>query len=236
MGIFGKKKETETSEEDIKKLLDALKKKRVEGKKEEKKKGSIIKEEYPIHPHEGKLERPVKLDEYDPVKRMGKFQKLKHKIKGLFHSGSGLLINMELVVGDHLSFIVWEKDGGFKFHGGKFLFDHESKYYNVSAKMWCYDYHEKFSLPIKRRFPYREFRDTVKNEAPNMELATNPDSLEEFINAKIIEGIMKGAGLEAFLRRLFFISLINLIILIGFVIMFAAKTGMFDKVKIPGLG
>ena len=68
---------------------------------------------------------------------------------------------MELTNGFHRTFSVKEKEEGFIFKGKKYLFDDESKYYNIDAKLYAFDYHEGLVLPIRRKIPTTEIKKTI---------------------------------------------------------------------------
>lgn len=140
-------------------------------------------------------------------------------------------INMELVNGFHISMLAVEKEGGFTYRKKQFIFDGDSKYYNMSSKLWCYDFHESFSLPIKRILPVVDIRKTVEAAGVSeVEYATNPSTLGQFVTAKIAEGIMKGQALDEAIRRLLWITIVGAGASIILLLLFAQKTGMFDQV------
>jgi len=141
------------------------------------------------------------------------------------------LINMELTNGFHKLFLVTEKEEGFRYRGKKYLFDTESKYYIIDTKMWAYDYHEKFSLPIKRIIPVTEIRKTLEaSSLTEIEYATNPSTLERFAVSKIAEGIMRGAELDQVFRFLKIMVIIILVVTIIHLVLFAQKSGILDQV------
>lgn len=231
-----KQPEPETIEEALARLGFSPDKRKVIPKSVIVQKRDDLPKPKPQHPFKQELDRPERLKEYDPKRDLGRIEKIKYNIKERYNPSKHIMINMEFINGFHGSFTVIETDGGFVYRGQQYIFDHVSKYYSVTAKLWCYDFHEAFSLPIQRSIPFKEFRGKVIEQYPNIELAVNPKTLHEFIMAKIAEGIMRGAGFEAFLRRLFLVALITLIVTVVFMLMFMFKTGMFSSIKIPGLG
>lgn len=148
------------------------------------------------------------------------------------HPASTALVNMELLNGFHKLFLVKEKDGGFKYKGKKYLFDNEAKYYLIDSKLWAYDYHETFSLPIKRVLPVTKIRKTMEATGiSEVEYATNPKTLEQFAVSKIAEGIMRGAELDAVFKFLKLMIIIILVVVVIHFLLYAQKSGIFDQVS-----
>ena len=158
------------------------------------------------------------------------------KVKDKYFTHKVVVINMELLNGFHKSFVVMESDGGFKFGKGKYLLDNESKYYNTSIKMWCYDFHQAFALPIKRSIPVTDIKKAVDfSGLTEVESATNPRTLENFVKSKIAEGLFKGGKLDEWVRQIKLMSLIILIGVIVHLLLFMQKTGMLQQLteKLP---
>lgn len=163
-------------------------------------------------------------------------QKLAHWWKERRNPHRTLMVNMELINGFHRSFIIVEREGGFQYRGGKYLFDSDSKYYNNDAKLWCYDYHEMFALPIKRIIPVTHVQAIVESiPSSEVEYSTNPKTLERFITAKIAEGIMKGQAIDEWMKQIRVMILIALVAAIIHLILFMQKTGMLQQLsgKLP---
>lgn len=145
-----------------------------------------------------------------------------------------IIVNMELNNGFRKMFMVVEKNQGFRYKGGSYVFDNESKYYLVDAKMWCYDFHESFTMPIKRHIPVAEIRKLIENtNITEVENSTNPATLDRFLKAKIAEGIMKGQQLDIVLKQLKLIGIITMVTTVLLTILFVFKTGMLESVKLP---
>jgi hypothetical protein len=202
-----KVQESKEKEQDAKELQKKLKK-----QKKEESPPEIL-----SHPHYHNLnQRPERLKEYSIWQSGSRIKRFFRKRKYGLNSDRAILINMELNIGDHISFIAYEQDGGFVYKKKRYLFDYQTMYYNMSHKLWCYDYHENFCLPIKRQVPTRELRGEIAENAGDdmtegyaqVEYLTNPKTLYEYSIAKLAEGILRGAALEQWLKRIFFISII----------------------------
>ncbi len=176
---------------------------------------------------------------YNPITASSKFKwkYWKYKIMDKYWPHKTVLVNMELINGFHKLFLVKESDSGFKYDDKKYIFDSDSKYYIIDAKLWCYDFHESIDLPIKRIIPVTEIKRALEHsQLTEVEYATNPATLERFIVARIAEGIMKGQQLDEALRRLLLVCIIAAISSTVMLILFVVKSGMLKQIKIPGMG
>lgn len=140
-------------------------------------------------------------------------------------------INMELLNGSHITFMVLQKPDGFKYKGRRYLFDNDSKYYNASCKEYFFDYHESYTLPVKRHIPMTNIIKTLKSVNLNqIEYSSNPSTLERFITSKIAEGIMRGQQLDEFLKKVFVVLIICAFASLLHLILFMHKTGMLNQI------
>lgn len=145
-----------------------------------------------------------------------------------------ILINMELSNGFHKLFMVVERNQGFKYKSKSYVFDDESKYYVMDAKLWCYDFHENFTIPIKRIIPIAAIKKVMESgNITEVENSTNPATLDRFLKAKIAEGIMKGQQLDIVLKQLKLLGIIIMLTVIIHLILFLFKTGMLESIKVP---
>lgn len=147
-----------------------------------------------------------------------------------------ILINMELNNGFHKTFLVKEKENGFIFNKKQFVLDSDQKYYNIDARMWGYDFHENYVLPVKRKIPVKDIRDTMKSvDMAEIEYSTNPSTLEKFISSEIAKQVLKSAQLDEWLRKMFTMILFTLISAVGTLIYLLYSTGAFENLQ-GGLG
>lgn len=151
-----------------------------------------------------------------------------------FRPQKTVLVNIELLNGFHISLVVKEKEDGFRYKGKMYVFDNELKYYNISAKLWAYDFHENFSMPIKRKLPLDNIKKALEtSEISEIEYMSNPTVLERFVTSKIAEGILKGQELDAWLRQVRLLVIIILLAVIIHLFLFMQKTGMLKQIKVP---
>ena len=153
-----------------------------------------------------------------------------------FNPETTALISMELMNGFHRLFVVKEKDEGFQYRGKKYLFDNEAKYYIIDSKLWCYDFHENFTLPIKRKIPLTHIKKSLEHSnISEVEYATNPATLERFTISKIAEGIMKGQAIDEFMKQIRLLLIIAMVTAVIHLALFMFKSGMLQSIKIPGV-
>lgn len=174
--------------------------------------------------------------DFNPVKARKKTNILYWKDQFIykFLPHRAVLVTIELLNGSHKQFIVREKEGSFKYKGKMFIFDNDAKYYNIDARLWAFDYHENFCLPIKRKIPVDEIRNTIAHsQISEIEYATNPSTLEKFVTSKIAEGILKGVQLDAFMKQIRIILIITMIATIIHLVLFMQKTGMLSNIHMP---
>jgi len=153
-----------------------------------------------------------------------------------FHGSKVVLINMELTNGFHRLFLVKEKDEGFVFRGKKYIFDDDSKYYNIDTKLYVFDYHEQITLPFKRKFPVTNVKKTIEStEGIDTEYAINPATLQRFMTAKIAEGVMRGTQLDEFMKKLQMFLIVTMIATLTHLIIFLYASGILQNLKIPGI-
>jgi hypothetical protein len=154
------------------------------------------------------------------------------------HASSTVLIHFELKNGFHRQFLAKEDTkGGFRYKDNMYIFDQSLKYYDIDAALWCYDFHEDFSLPIKRSVPIEELKKYIyTSKVTDIEYATNPKLLEKFVDSKIIEAIMRGAQLDEWMKQMRVLIIITLFVSSLMLILFVWKSGMLSQVKLPGFG
>ena len=147
-----------------------------------------------------------------------------------------MLINMELANGDHTHFVTFIDDGKFEYHQKMYIVDDSIKYYNISSKMWCADYHEDISFPIRRKIDSEKLKKAMTaTGVSDIDMAFNPTTLKLFIESQVIQKVIKGADLDKvmeFIKRMLIIILIVVLILLG---LFVQASGMLKNIHLPGM-
>lgn len=151
-----------------------------------------------------------------------------------YQPGKVVLIHMELTNGFHKLFTIKEKDDGFIFRGKKYIFDDDSKYYNLDTKLYTFDYHEQIALPFKRKIPVNEIKKTMEStEGIDIEYAINPSTLQRFMTAKIAEGVMKGTQLDEFMKKLQMFLIVTMVASVVHLALFLYASGILQNIKVP---
>lgn len=142
-----------------------------------------------------------------------------------------ILVNMELFNGDFRTFYVPIEEEKFDFEDKTYCIDTDFLYYNYDAKVFMCDYHQGFSIPIRRRIPLKKIKDTLNAIGDDeVEFATNPSTLKKFLQSKIIEMILKGAELDRWMRMMFWISVFILIIVAIILIIDVQHSGILQNI------
>ena len=167
---------------------------------------------------------------YNPVQGFAKFK------DGLF-PGDSYLINMECRNGNFTLLNISTPDDFFEYELGIYILDDDAKYYMQSAKMWCLDYHQDFALPIKRKIHVNKILKDIKDTSViDVEKATNPGLIKNFIDKQVIQQAIKGAGkLQEELNLLKILIIIVLIVSVIALIVLLKGSGMLNNIHIPGM-
>ena len=158
------------------------------------------------------------------------------KIKDRLFPNKTFLVHMELRNGMHTQFVIMLKGNCFNYMDGIYVIDDKFKYYDVSSKLYCLDYHQDFSLPIKRKVDLNALRNAIQKEGiTDVDTAINPVTLKNFIESAVIQKVMKGEEMDQIFR---FLKLMTTLIFIGVVIILIVllkTTGILESMNIPFL-
>ena len=156
------------------------------------------------------------------------------KVKDRIWPERTFLIRMEMRSGDHTEFKKTIKESFFKYLGGTYLVDESLKYYVISSKCYALDYHQDCCLPIKRRIDVKKIKETI-NMSGSLECgaSTNPSTLDQFVESKIAEGVMKAQAVDEFLKGIKIMIIIILILGVIHFLLFIKASGMFSNIKMP---
>ena len=146
-----------------------------------------------------------------------------------------VLINIEFLNGDFGSLFVVAQNDGFRIGKGLYLFDDSLKYYNFTLKIWCYDFHEGFTLPIRRKFDIKSLNDAISQQEYEIELSTNPTTLQVFEESQMAKWMMKAQELLEQLKTFKMWMLITMVICILTFIIVLKGSGMLNNIHIPFL-
>lgn len=142
------------------------------------------------------------------------------------------LISMELKNGLHREFLVKEHEkGGFVWNKKRYVFDIQNRYYNIDSNLWCYDYHEDFTLPLKRQIPVNDIKKAIEASRgiTEVEYSFNPSVLDRFIMSEIAQAIIRGASLGALFKLLVILVVIVMFIVAGDLILAVYSSGIIES-------
>ncbi len=157
-------------------------------------------------------------------------------LKSLLVKSPYYLINMQMRNGMHRSFVISTRQNEFKFQKGTYIIDTEARYYSIDNKRFCLDYHQDISLPLHRNLDVHKIKKKLQDdEEYEVETAINPFILQEFMVAKVAEGVMKGQAIDDYLRKMRMMVMITMISSICVLLLQLVGGGMLSGLNIPGL-
>lgn len=171
-----------------------------------------------------------KRDSPNIFKKIGYFSKFKDK----FFPENSYLICMELRNGFHTNFLINTSENTFKYKGCLYIIDPDIKYFNTLVKLWCLDFHQDFCLPIHRAIPLIDIKKAVTNHdsVQNMEYATNPKTLEQFVTSEIAKGVMQGQAIDSFLKTMKILIWVILIVVCVHMFIYFNQAGVLKMINI----
>lgn len=146
-------------------------------------------------------------------KKIIKNRSMKDKVIDRINYSNKILINMELISGNHRIFFVYPHSNGFKYYKRRYIIDQDSMYYVDSEGCYGLDYHQSLSLPIKRSINVKSIKDAVVERVKdeNIEMSLNPDLLEGFMMSEVIRQLIRSLDVEESFKMLKFAVFMNLI-------------------------
>ena len=158
----------------------------------------------------------------------GLLSKYRRKFKG----AQVILANMELLNGHHTTILaVVDDKGKFKYRGGTYIVDDTLKYYHLGYKDYLLDYHQGFTMPIKRKIPLNDINETVQQtKIGGVQFATNPSTLKTFLVNNVVQSAIQGASITDFFRQvrlLVILAAVSSVIHLG---LWMYQSGMFSGV------
>lgn len=147
-----------------------------------------------------------------------------------------IIINMELNNGYHVRFIVDGNKEYFLYKNGLYHLDSNLKYWCSTTKKFELDYHQNFSSPLKREWDIDDIINSMKeiSEQTGDDFtisATNPRNLKNFIDSKVIEGILRGQQIQEFIKKWNVAFMIIILVVVIHFVLFLSETGMLNGLK-----
>lgn len=154
-------------------------------------------------------------------------------IKAWFYPSKIFLIHMELSNGFHVQFVTPVSKGSFKYQGAEYIIDDSFKYYDMAAKLWCLDYHQELSIPIKRQISIKNIKKAIEIKGiTDVDTAINPITLRQFIESEVIQKVMAGAEMDKALKTMRIMIIITLISSLISTLILIKTTGMLDNLHL----
>lgn len=187
-----------------------------------------------VIPEEPKKEENV-VKSFDPVrsrKSWFSYNKWRDFFIVLFHKPSLVMANIELLNGRHRTLMVKGNANSFKFQGKEYVFDDEAKYYVSDCNLWAFDYHESFSLPIKRRIEVNDVVNAMDSLDDVVVNSTNPSTLRRFVISEVAKGVMQGAQIHDKIRMIVVLIVIGIVVGVIHLLLYAQKIGVFAQLGV----
>jgi len=160
----------------------------------------------------------------NPFAKTGKW--IAEIIKQKKHKQKIFMILMQNRNGKYSQFTIATAAQTFTYHKGTYYIDPDMVRENVFAKMNMLFYHQDCCIPFKIDFNIGELRSKLQESNSDVEKAINPITLKSFINAQVIEKVLKGAEMSNELKMIKMIVIINTIAIVGLGLMIAKMGGM----------
>ncbi|GAG81208.1 unnamed protein product [marine sediment metagenome] len=146
---------------------------------------------------------------------------------------------MRLRNGDRRQLIITSKDGTFKFEGGLYVLDDSVAEYDQTAARYAIEYHQDLSIPFKVALNISDIKLAARDDkVSDIDLALNPAVMSNFAKSKVVEGMMKGAGMQEWMQKMQLFIIAILAVTGATLLIIVIKSGMLQSVSgaIPGLG
>lgn len=159
----------------------------------------------------------------------GLVQKYRRYVKG----SRSVVANFELMNGHHtVCLVVVDEHGAFTFRGKTYITDDSLKYWNSAFKEWVYDYHESFTMPIRRKIPLNEMNLAMQQtNAQGVSFATNPTTLRTFLTNNVVQSAIQGASITNFFKQIRLLALVAAIAAVIHLLLWANEAGLFNSLK-----
>jgi hypothetical protein len=161
---------------------------------------------------------------------------VKQKVMDKVKPEKSLLIRMELMTGNHVEFMISLFEDRFVYQGRTYIIDETCKYYVASSKCYALDYHQDYSLPVKRHINANKIKDMIrKGGLVEVEEATNPKLLSTFQKSTVMEMMMKAQSQEDFYKQMKLIGILITFIVAAHFLLYLNETGALSNLNIPFL-
>jgi len=148
-----------------------------------------------------------------------------------FKTNKVIYCNFELNNGNHTTCILPIENGRVIFNNGTYLVDDALKYYHLGFQECMLDYHEGFSLPIKRKFPLNDINIAIQSSnIHNISYATNPNVLRTFQINDVVRSAIQAAGITDFFKQVRLLVIISALASVISLLILAQSEGYFKGI------
>ena len=159
------------------------------------------------------------------------FHSLKTRYIRRFKSHKTIVCNFELLNGNHTTVMLPIDEGKIVYKDGCYVVDDALKYYHMGIKEWCLDYHEGFSLPIKRKLPIDDINKAMQQlNTGNIAYATNPNTLRTFQVNDVVRSAIQAAGITEFFKQVRLLVIVAAIASVLGLLILANEQGYFSGI------
>lgn len=181
------------------------------------------------------------------IKKQAKFYKS--------HIEKVVLIKMEMGNGMFREFLINESDGCFFYKKNMYVIDVSLRYFLIDRNIWCYDYHEFLSLPLRKTFQISDKLESILNpiidddkkkplnphtnideiktliensELVDVEASINPTTLKRFTDSEVIKQVLQGAMLSKIFKIMFVLIVVIAIFMLILLIIQLYTSGIIQ--------
>lgn len=224
--IFKKKRDLSVNE-----LKLELQRKKDEGILEEQKQKDLQK----------KIQLSKQIEDIDMLSRNERWYKINcwpQKFRRRFRKDRVIVANIELNNGDATQvLVVVGPDLMFTYRKCDYIIDDSLKQWNSAYQMFQLDYHQGFSMPIKRKIPLNKIREGfIQAKIENVHYATNPSVLRTFLNSSVIQSSIQSTNITDFFKQIRLLIIVTMFASIMHLLFYLYQSGAFEGLKNVGGG
>jgi hypothetical protein len=161
----------------------------------------------------------------NPLNFVGNIRKVYRRSKNY----KTFLVVMELFNGKIVEKVVQSNGYTFEMYGGKYIIDPSKAKENISANLDVLYFHQGISVPIDKSIDYNKLKDWWVNNFIEMRELVNPLSVKHTIESDVVSQLASGGSLSKKIFVIMLVTIITLIVLIGYVLLFMQKSGMLQS-------
>lgn len=181
----------------------------------------------PLNLSKSKLDKEQKVKKYKYGDYISKWsiQYWQEKMKKHFRKQHMYLILMQLRNGKYSMFTIATASHYFSYGKGMYFLDADMSREDIHTGLQMFYYHQDVMCPFKIDFNINKLRESLESYDDHITKAINPQNVKGFINAEVIEKVLKGQALSDDIKFLRTLLTINLILTAGVIVVMAKTMG-----------